>query len=358
MQLKRRICKTFNLETFLVLFGVFSLLIYLYLLRSDIEKGGWSVDPQATVDPALLYEHRVQTKCLSETEEPNSDTLVNGSSLDDTINGLGVVRNKQDKYVRDIGYKQHAFNALVSNNIGLIRDIPDTRHKVCPRAPTLASEALPSASIIMCFYNEHKITLFRSIKTIIERTPQWLLKEIILVDDFSDLPELEFHLQSELYNQLKYDNLKYIRNTQREGLIRSRVLGAREAKGEVLIFLDSHIEVNQQWSEPLLRLIKQENSTLAVPVIDLINADTFQYTSSPLVRGGFNWGLHYKWENLPDGTLKQEQDFKGKFSFFFVVKRKSNIFKTGSSFLLFKVPLNLLLWLEDFSPLTANISTI
>lgn len=39
-----------------------------------------------------------------------------------------------------------------------------------------------------------------------------------------------------------------------------------------------------------------------MPIIDIINADSFIYTASPLVRGGFNWGLHFKWENLPTGT--------------------------------------------------------
>ncbi|XP_013114667.2 polypeptide N-acetylgalactosaminyltransferase 35A [Stomoxys calcitrans] len=328
MQLKRRICKTFTLETYLVLFGVISLLVYLYLLRADIENGGWNLrsEEPLTANPLLKFEARVQTKCQSEKIQKTPNPLLNLSIVEehaaaaasvaeeeDPLNSLGIVRNKQDKYIRDIGYKHHAFNALVSNNIGLMRSIPDTRHKVCPRSPTLQSESLPSASIVMCFFNEHKMTLFRSIKSVIDRTPSWLLKEIILVDDFSDLPELEFHLLGELHSLLHYDNLRYVRNTQREGLIRSRVIGAHEAKGDVLIFLDSHIEVNQQWSEPLLRLIRDENSTLAVPVIDLINPDTFQYTASPLVRGGFNWGLHYKWENLPDGTLKEQEDFKGPF---------------------------------------------
>lgn len=322
MQLKRRICKSFTLEHLLLFFGIISLLIYFYLLKSDTHE--WTSSPSdvsVTLDPLLKFEAHVQTKCLSEKVEITPNPLLNltagKSELEedsDPLNSLGIVRNKQDKYIRDIGYKHHAFNALVSNNIGLTRSVPDTRHKVCPRSPTDRSETLPSASIIMCFYNEHKMTLFRSIKSILDRTPSWLLKEIILVDDFSDLPELEFHLVGELHAQLQYEDLHYIRNSQREGLIRSRVLGAKEAKGDVLIFLDSHIEVNKQWAEPLLRLIRDENSTLAVPVIDLINPDTFQYTSSPLVRGGFNWGLHYKWENLPDGTLKDQEDFKGNMS--------------------------------------------
>lgn len=44
-------------------------------------------------------------------------------------------------------------------------------------------------------------------------------------------------------------------------------------------------------------------------MIDIINSDTFQYSASPLVRGGFNWGLHFKWENLPVHTLVNEEDF-------------------------------------------------
>lgn len=48
-------------------------------------------------------------------------------------------------------------------------------------------------------------------------------------------------------------------------------------------------------------------------VIDIINPDTFVYTPSPLVRGGFNWGLHFKWDNLPQGTLVKDADFLGPF---------------------------------------------
>lgn len=41
-----------------------------------------------------------------------------------------MVKNSEDQYLRDMGYKRHAFNILVSNNLGLYRDIPDTRHKL------------------------------------------------------------------------------------------------------------------------------------------------------------------------------------------------------------------------------------
>lgn len=43
---------------------------------------------------------------------------------------FGMVKNIEEQYLRDIGYKRHAFNVLVSSKIGLIRDVPDTRHKL------------------------------------------------------------------------------------------------------------------------------------------------------------------------------------------------------------------------------------
>lgn len=173
-------------------------------------------------------------------------------------------------------------------------------------------DQLPTMSIIICFYNEHIVTLLRSIKTALDRTPSHLLTEIILVDDFSDLDDLKENLEKEI-KALNTTKIRIVRNDKREGLIRSRVFGARQSKGDVLLFLDSHVEANVGYAEPLLNRIKDDRHILAIPVIDIINPDTFGYTASPLVRGGFNWGLHFKWDNLPKGTLVKDQDFLGPF---------------------------------------------
>lgn len=42
----------------------------------------------------------------------------------------GIIKNAEDQFIRDDGYKTHAFNCLVSNQIGVFREIPDTRHKL------------------------------------------------------------------------------------------------------------------------------------------------------------------------------------------------------------------------------------
>ena len=80
--------------------------------------------------------------------------------------------------------------------------------------------------------------------------------------------------------------------------LRARIFGARQSSGDVLVFLDSHIEANVDWLQPLLARIKEARTNVVTPIIDVINPDTFSYSPSPLVRGGFNWGMHFKWESL------------------------------------------------------------
>jgi len=48
--------------------------------------------------------------------------------------------------------------------------------------------------------------------------------------------------------------VKVLHQPRREGLIRTRLTGAKAATGQVLIFLDSHVEANINWLPPLLGL--------------------------------------------------------------------------------------------------------
>lgn len=219
---------------------------------------------------------------------------------------LGLVRNSDDQKIREEGYSKHAFNVLVSSRLDYHRAIPDSRHKMCQSQtyPTLYL----NTSVIICFYNEDPNTLFRTVHSVLDQTPSELLHEILLVDDNSDTGKIHDEVQDFVAKNFPL-KVQLLKTSKREGLIRARIFGAKKATGQVLIFLDSHCEVNKEWVQPLVARIQENRTFVVTPIIDIINSDTFQYTSSPLVRGGFNWGLHFKWDSLPDDSLKSNEDF-------------------------------------------------
>eukprot|EP00072_Mus_musculus_P060290 XP_011240527.1 PREDICTED: polypeptide N-acetylgalactosaminyltransferase-like 6 isoform X2 [Mus musculus] len=196
----------------------------------------------------------------------------------------------------DSAYRENGFNIFVSNNIALERSLPDIRHANCKHKMYL--ERLPNTSIIIPFHNEGWTSLLRTIHSIINRTPESLIAEIILVDDFSDREHLKDKLEDYM---ARFSKVRIVRTKKREGLIRTRLLGASVARGEVLTFLDSHCEVNVNWLPPLLNQIALNHKTIVCPMIDVIDHNHFGYEAQAgdAMRGAFDWEMYYKRIPIP-----------------------------------------------------------
>nr|CAB3248262.1 polypeptide N-acetylgalactosaminyltransferase-like 6 [Phallusia mammillata] len=215
----------------------------------------------------------------------------------------GVAVHIDDKERGSNAYSENGFNIFVSNRISLNRSLPDIRHPNCKTRKYLSH--LPNTSVIIPFHNEGWSTLLRTVHSIINRTPPSLLHEIILVDDYS----AKEHLKSKLEEELKkYPKVKLFRTGQREGLIRARLTGVNHATGQVVLILDSHVEVTHNWLPPLLEPIAMDRRVVTCPMIDIVDKDDFHYLTQPgdAMRGAFDWELYYK--RIPIPPEKQPQD--------------------------------------------------
>ncbi|XP_050446110.1 polypeptide N-acetylgalactosaminyltransferase 1-like [Cataglyphis hispanica] len=214
-------------------------------------------------------------------------------------NGQPAYLYGKDKFRGEASLKKKALNVVLSNKISLTRKLPDIRNPLCMNLTY--DRLLPSASVIIIFYNEPWSVLLRTVHSVLKDSPPHLLKEIILVDDHSEEEELQGQLNYYISTRLPA-KVKLLRLSYRQGLIRARLHGARNAKGDVLVFLDAHCEVIKDWLQPLLQRIKDNKNAVLMPIIDNISEETLEYfhdnEASFFQVGGFTWSGHFTWINI------------------------------------------------------------
>nr|XP_061799948.1 polypeptide N-acetylgalactosaminyltransferase 5-like [Nerophis lumbriciformis] len=211
-----------------------------------------------------------------------------------------IVSTEEEAQVK-LRWDEGHFNVYLSEKIPVDRAIPDTRPQTCTR--DMVHDDLPSTSVIFCFVDEVWSTLLRSVHSVLNRSPPHLLKEIILVDDFSQKDYLKDDLDKYMAN---FPKVRILRLKERQGLIRARMVGAAAAKGEVLTFLDSHVECNVGWLEPLLERIYLNRKMVPCPVIEVISDQDMSYKLvDNFQRGVFNWPLVFAWNALSDDYVKK-----------------------------------------------------
>ncbi|XP_022084962.1 polypeptide N-acetylgalactosaminyltransferase 1-like [Acanthaster planci] len=259
--------------------------------RSIMRKASVKLEPKSKGSPTYNYVRDLDV--TSKPRDPNGPGEM----------GKGVKTEVKDASKVALGFKHASFNEFVSDMISLERALPEKRPPMCKRKKYV--DVLPETSIIICFTEESWSTLLRTVHSVLNRSPPELVKEVILVDDYSQRDYLKQPLDEYM---TQFPKVKILRLEQREGLIRARLRGAEIAQGTVLTFLDSHVECHVGWLEPLLQRIWENRTRVVCPALDSIDATTFRYEGSGNIMGAFEWDLQFHWVGLPRRELKRRQD--------------------------------------------------
>uniref|UniRef100_A0A3B3UK45 Polypeptide N-acetylgalactosaminyltransferase 8 n=1 Tax=Poecilia latipinna TaxID=48699 RepID=A0A3B3UK45_9TELE len=185
------------------------------------------------------------------------------------------------------------YNAFLSNQIALDRQLPDMRDPRCLKKKY--PRALPSVSVVLIYVNEALSVIKRAVRSVITNTPEHLLREIILVDDHNDLGKPVEDYIDEIHKE-RPGLVKRVWHTSQMGLSQPRITGWQHATRDVVAILDAHIEATRGWAEPLLAQIKTDRTVVVLPVFEKLHFDDLHVERCMSFAQGFDWALWCMYE--------------------------------------------------------------
>ena len=109
----------------------------------------------------------------------------------------------------------------------------------------------------------------------------------------------------------KLPKVNVVNHNNSIGLAQCMNNAAKMATGQVLAFLSPKIEVNNDWHVSLLAWLAENPNDMVLPVVDPIHWNSLQYSQSKIpvqIRGGFTWGLSFRWKAIPDKEKQRRQN--------------------------------------------------
>ncbi|KAM9704903.1 putative polypeptide N-acetylgalactosaminyltransferase 8 [Menidia menidia] len=221
--------------------------------------------------------------------------------------------SEEEQKEAESSFQKYGYNAFLSDRLPLNREIPDTRPTRCydKKYP----DDLPSLSVVLIYLDEALSIIKRAVRSIIDKTPARLLREIILVDDHSSNEDLVGKLDEYIdsIHEERPGLLGKVRHSEQLGLTQARLSGWKRAVGDVVAILDAHIEVHVRWAEPLLARIKEDRTVILTPVFDKVNYDDLTLTPYGPNAHGFDWALWCLYESFrPEWYALEDDSLPGK----------------------------------------------
>lgn len=191
---------------------------------------------------------------------------------DDSFERIYLTEEERSRY-------RHLRNLGKGGDVNQGNGVKNSFNPMC-RHYRFDETVLPTVSVIMTTQNEPDNWVSLSVESILARTPPDLLVEVIVVDDngvpgHHGLPEdIRKNVDESEWEYIKSlsSKVKVIKHDDREGCARSRLTGAKAATGEVLMFVDSHIEMmSGTWYQHLASPIVENPHTIAMQLIDVVS---------------------------------------------------------------------------------------
>ncbi len=127
----------------------------------------------------------------------------------------------------------------------------------------------------------------KTIDDIIEKSDS-RLKEIIVIDDNSSEP-------------ISHKEARVIRNKNSKGLIWGRNYGSDLAKSEIVVSIDPHVKVDEDWLSPIVKRLEEKNNCLVAPKTKCLDPEKWEDIKgkSSGIKTAFNTKLDFNWVTTP-----------------------------------------------------------
>ncbi|XP_029952580.1 probable polypeptide N-acetylgalactosaminyltransferase 8 [Salarias fasciatus] len=271
------------------------------ILEESLNRGRDAADVQQPEDKKASKKQREQKVAKL---FPNSALFKSwGSNL-----------SEDDQMEAETLFKNYGYNVFLSDRLPLDRALPDTRDKRC--LDKSYPKDLPSLAVVLIYLDEALSVLKRALRSIVDRTPRNVLKEIVMVDDNSSNDDLKGDLDAYIKTlEQEKPSVRFVRvrHTEQHGLAHARASGWRAATADVVAILDAHIEVHEMWAEPLLTQIQADRTVVVSPVFDKVNFDDLEIVQYFPAAHAFDWALWCMYESFsPEYYLKNDGSLPGK----------------------------------------------
>lgn len=152
--------------------------------------------------------------------------------------------------------------------------------------------------VVIVVHNKHPDVITQTVKSVLANSGDITL-QIMIVDDHSSFPVKQW---GEWKTISSTKPIKVITLEERKGYAYSKGIACKQLRLlnniDIVVFLEGGSIVNSGWAAPLLHTLRQHETSVVYPAIDIFDdQENFFYQSGNTI-AAFDWSLRLSWEDL------------------------------------------------------------